>query len=87
MKKILTLAAALVLAAGFSAGCEEFTSFTCQLDGGPQVRCTSPVRYDDLPPGPHTVVVCGRNHERRDDGWVASAEGCDSRSWVVLPPA
>jgi hypothetical protein len=83
MRRVIVVVAMIV---ALTVGCrneEKLSVTTCQLDDGPQVLCVSPITYNDLPPGPHHVVVRAVILTYRDGVWHQSETGEDSWSWVV----
>ena len=50
----------------FHATLDRRAAFTCRLDGGTAVSCTSPVTYSGLTQGPHTFSVYATVGERDD---------------------
>ena len=58
---------------------EPVGSFTCKLDAGPPVPCTSPQSYAGLADGPHVFEVAATDQAGNLDATPAS------RSWTVDP--
>ena len=67
--------------ATFSFAADEPSTFTCSLDGGAAVPCTSPAAYDSLTDGPHQLDVWATDTVGNGDPTPAS------RSFTVQRPS
>lgn len=85
MRRLALLIAVLWAVIACEPEAEGYTLTTCELDGGHETVCTSPVTYAGLAPGTHTVVVRAKNFYKDGGVWVWSEESSDTRTWVVAP--